>query len=292
MSDLASIVAGKTGLSREHTNNIITLVEGGSTIPFIARYRKELTGSATDEQLREFEEIYLYSRKLLDRKQEVLRLIEERGHLTETLRKAVDTADSLTAVEDIYRPFKEKKSTRAGLAIARGLEPLADLLRGGRLTHDEFLEKAREFIRDDVTTAEEAVKGAQDIVAELYSDNRKERELFREHGRRHGIIEIHAGKSFDSKGVFARFDGQSEKIAWMPSHRYLAVMRGVGEKQLTAKIRIDTDRTLENIRRYWIPREARSSKDQLFDALKDGLKRLLIPSIERELHAELKERSD
>ena len=292
MDKLIYEVARKTGITGNHIRNIIRMVEDGSTIPFIARYRKEFTGGATDEQLRDFEAAYQYSRKLLARKQEILRLIEERGHLDDSIRTALDAADSLTVLEDIYRPYKEKKRTRAGLAIARGLEPLADALCGGRLTTEDFLKMAAEYVGGDIACVDEAVSGAQDIIAERFSDNRKEREFFREHARRHGVLEMKAGKSFDPKGVYARFDGQSEKIARMPSHRYLAVMRGVAEKQLIAKIRVDIERTLENIRRYWIPRDAKSSWELLFLALKDGLKRLLLPSIEREMHAELKERSD
>jgi protein Tex len=292
MDELIRTIAAKTGIAVDHVRNIIGMVEDGATIPFIARYRKELTGGATDEQLRAFDESYQYSRKLLARKQAILRLIEERGHISDAIRKALNEADSLTVLEDIYRPFKEKKSTRAGVAIARGLQPLADALRSGKLSTDEFLAKARDYVGGDVKSVEAAVAGAQDIIAERFSDNQKERELFRNHARRNGALETKAGKSFDPKGVFGRFDGQSEKIAWIPSHRYLAVMRGVAEKHLVVKIRIDSERALENIRRYWIPRDAGSSRNMLFDALADGLKRLLTPSIEREMHSELKERSD
>ena len=292
MNKLINAVARKTGITDNHIRNIIQMVEGGSTIPFIARYRKELTGGATDKQLRDFDVAYRYSRKLLARKQEILRLIEERGHLDESIRSALNAADSLTMLEDIYRPYKEKKRTRAGLAIAHGLEPLADILCSGRLSTDDFLKMAAGHVRGDITGIDDAISGAQDIIAERFSDNQKERKFFREHARRHGVLEIKAGKSFDPKGVYARFDGYSEKIARIPSHRYLAVMRGVAEKQLIVKIRVDIERALENIRRYWIPRGAKSSRELLFIALKDGLKRLLLPSIEREMHTKLKERSD
>jgi uncharacterized protein len=292
MNTLIDAVARKTGLAANHIRNIVQMVEDGSTIPFIARYRKELTGGATDEQLRDFETAYGYSRKLLARKQEILRLIEERGHLDESVRSAVAAADSLTVLEDIYRPYKEKKRTRAGLALARGLEPLADALSGATLTTAEFLKMAAGYAGGETAGIAEAVSGAQDIIAERFSDDRKERGWLREHARRHGLLEITAAKSFDPKGVYARFDGHSEKIARLPSHRYLAVMRGVAEKQLTVKMRVDMERALENIRRYRIPGNAKSSWELLYAALKDGLKRLLLPSIEREIHAELKERSD
>jgi uncharacterized protein len=292
MNTLINAVALKTGLAANHIRNIVQMVEDGSTIPFIARYRKELTGGATDEQLRDFETAYGYSRKLLARKQEILRLIEERGHLDESVRSAVAAADSLTVLEDIYRPYKEKKRTRAGLALARGLEPLADALSGATLTTAEFLKMAAGYAGGETAGIAEAVSGAQDIIAERFSDDRKERGWLREHARRHGLLEITAAKSFDPKGVYARFDGHSEKIARLPSHRYLAVMRGVAEKQLTVKMRVDMERALENIRRYRIPGNAKSSWELLYAALKDGLKRLLLPSIEREIHAELKERSD
>lgn len=286
------LLAQKTTLKPDNVKNILHLLGEGATVPFIARYRKEMTGGATDEQLREFYDAYEYSKKLLERRAEILRLIEERGKLDESLQKSIEQAQTLTELEDLYRPYKEKKSTRAGKAIARGLEPLADMLEEAGLTAEELLTEAEHFINEEVLTAEEAIRGAQDIVAERYSDDRREREVVRNRARWHGVLEVKPAKGFDPKGVYAGYREHREKIAFIPSHRYLAVMRGVREKQLAVKIVLDTDRVLENIRRHRVPKYAKSSSEMLFTALKDGFTRLLLPSIEREMHAELKERAD
>jgi len=292
MNNLISILSNKTKLKTVHVQNILQLLEDGATIPFIARYRKEMTGGASDEQLREFEEVYSYSKKLLERKGEILRLIEERGHLDEKIRAGVEGASTLTALEDIYRPYKEKKNTRAGVAIARGLEPLADVLQSCLLSLEAFGSRAEGFIKGDVATVDEAIGGAQDIVAERYSDDAKEREILRNQFRRSGVLEVKPGKAFDPDGVSVHYQDHREKIAFIPSHRYLAIMRGVREKQLSVKLALDRERIEENIRRVKIPRQARSSAELLFAALKDGLSRLLLPSLEREMHKELKARAD
>ncbi|MBU8913481.1 MAG: helix-hairpin-helix domain-containing protein, partial [Spirochaetales bacterium] len=285
-------LAEKTGIDPGHVQNILTLLSEGATIPFIARYRKERTGGATDEQLRAFQEIYDYSRKLTDRKEEVLRLIEERGHLNASLRDQIEHADSLTAVEDLYRPYKQKRNTRAGVAIAKGLEPLADLLLSARLSSGEFLKRAGEFVGGEVGSADEAATGAGDIVAERYSDDPKEREILRKLAWKNGNLRTRKGKEFDPKGVYARYVDHSERASSVPSHRYLAIMRAVKEKQLGIKIDLDLEPVLRGIRQDWIRPGSGSSAGLLMEALEDGLKRLLFPSIEREIHSELKRRSD
>jgi protein Tex len=179
MNSLNELISQKTGLTLKTVANILKLLEEGSTIPFIARYRKEMTGGATDEQLREFESIYGYSKKLLERKEEVSRLISERSELSGDLRTRLNNAQSLQEVEDIYRPYKEKKNTRASVAIAAGLEPLADLLERAQLELGEFSKRAESFVKGSITSREEAIKGAQDIVAERYSDDPRERDYWR-----------------------------------------------------------------------------------------------------------------
>ncbi len=251
-----------------------------------------MTGGADDEVLREFESVYVSAKKLLERKEEVSRLIAERATLSEAIKKSIDEADSLRALEDIYRPYKEKKNSRAATAIENGLTPLANMLEKAVLTAVEFKSKAKEFVKGSVISVDEAVQGAQDILAERYADMPKEREAIRANMLRHGVLEIKKTKSFDENGVFKNFVGKSEKVAYIPSHRYLAVMRGVNEKELSVKITIDVERLEQNIKEYKIPRNASSSKELLFEAYKDGLKRLLLPSLEREVHAELKERAD
>jgi uncharacterized protein len=295
MQDLITLLTKKTALKKEHIVNILKLLEEGSTIPFIARYRKEMTGGADDEVLRDFETIYISSKKLLERKEEILRLIGERATLTEALKKSIEEAQSLRVLEDIYRPYKEKKNSRALTAVENGLTPLADILEGAKLSLEELLPHAKSFVQGDIESEEEAIKGAQDILAERYADLPKEREAIRNTMMRQGILEIKRTKNFDENGTFKNFgakDTKGEKIAFIPSHRYLAVMRGVKEKELSAKITIDTQGIEENIKQYKIPRNASSSKELLFEAYKDGLKRLLLPSIEREVQTELKEKAD
>ncbi|MFA7499405.1 MAG: Tex family protein [Sulfurimonas sp.] len=292
MNNLINLLTQKTALKREHIENILKLLDEGATIPFIARYRKEMTGGADDEVLREFESIYMSAKKLLERKEEISRLIAERATLSEAIKKSIEEADSLRILEDIYRPYKEKKSSRAATAIENGLTPLADILEKARLTTSEFSSKAKEFVKGNINSANEAVQGAQDILAERYADMPKERESIRNNMLRHGVLEIKKTKNFDENGTFKNFEGKSEKVAYIPSHRYLAIMRGVKEKELSVKISIDIEKIEANIKEYKIPRHASTSKELLFEAYRDGLKRLLLPSLEREVHVELKERAD
>ncbi|MDP2079206.1 MAG: Tex-like N-terminal domain-containing protein, partial [Sulfuricurvum sp.] len=242
MTPLITLLHEKTGISKSNIESILKLLDEGSTIPFIARYRKEMTGGATDEQLRDFETVYAYSKKLLERKEEIMRLILERGTLTSELRTRIEAAQTLQVLEDIYRPFKEKKNTRAAAAIAAGLEPLADMLQSGRLEMAEFKRKAQEYVKNSVKSIDEAIKGAQDILAERYSDDPKERDYWRKQLEGYSSFEIKAAKGLKEDGLFAKLAGKSERIGSIPSHRYLAIMRGVSEKELTVKITHEMDR--------------------------------------------------
>jgi len=291
-STLLSLLASKISLKKEHIQNILTLLEEGATIPFIARYRKEMTGSADDEILREFEVIYVSAKKLVERKEEVSRLISERATLSESIQKSIDKAQTLRALEDIYRPFKEKKSSRATIAMANGLTPLANKLQAASLSLEAFQREAKHFINKNVRSIDEAIKGAQDILAERYAELPREREAIRNTMLRFGTMQIKKTKKFQENGVYKNLASKSEKVAYIPSHRYLAIMRGVKEKELSVKINIDIPRVQENIKEYKIPRNAQSSKALLFEAYADGLKRLLLPSIEREVQSDLKERAD
>ena len=292
MQSLIELLAKKTSLKKEIISNILKLLEEGATIPFIARYRKELTGGADDETLRTFEDIYNSTKKLLERKEDIKRLIHERATLTHEILQSIDEAQNMRVLEDIYRPYKEKKSSRASLAIVNGLEPLANILQSAKITQAEFTKVAKTFVKGAVKSIAEAIQGAQDILAERYADDAKEREAVRNMMARYGSLEIKKAKSFNEKGVFVNFVEKSEKVAYIPSHRYLALMRGVNEKELSVKISVDTERLEQNIKNYKIPRSASDLHVNLFEAYKDGLKRLLLPSIEREIHAELKEKAD
>ena len=282
----------KTKLKPAYITNILKLLDEGATIPFIARYRKEMTGGASDEVLREFETVYLSAKKLLERKAEVERLITQKGVLTDAIRKSIASAESLRVLEDIYRPYKEKKSSRAATAMANGLKPLAYTLQSGRLSLNDFKAEAKFFVKGRVTSVDEAIKGAQDILAERYADQPREREAIRNSMLRFGTIEAKKAKGFNERGMYVNFMKHSEKVAYIPSHRYLAIMRGVKEKELSVKVTLDIGRIEENIKKYKIPATASSSKELLFASYKDGLKRLLLPSIEREVQAGLKEKAD
>ncbi len=292
MTPLINHLTQKTGISKNNIESILKLLEEGSTIPFIARYRKEMTGGASDEQLRDFETIYAYSKKLLERKEEVRRLIQERGVLSAELSTLINAAQTLQVLEDIYRPFKEKKNTRAASAIAAGLEPLANILQSGRLELAEFKKKAGEFVKGTIKTVDEAVQGAKDIVAEAYSDDAREREHWRKQLLDYSSFEIKGTKTLKEEGLFAKLAGKSERISSIPSHRYLALMRGVDEKELSVKISHDIQRVESSIKQFRLPRNAKGSNEILLEAYLDGFKRLLFPSLEREIHSTIKERSD
>ncbi|WP_041958699.1 Tex-like N-terminal domain-containing protein [Sulfurospirillum arsenophilum] len=292
MNPLIPILVQKTGIAKENIINILKLLEEGSTIPFIARYRKEMTGGASDEQLREFDSIYAYAKKLHDRKEEILRLIAEKVVLSDEVKKAVEKAKTLQELEDIYRPYKEKKNTRAALAIAAGLSPLADVLERAELELEAFEKKAQSFVNEKVGSVKEAIAGAQDIIAERYSDDAKEREYWRSQLHDYASFEIKATKTLKPDGLYAKLAGKAERIASIPSHRYLAMMRGVSEKELHVKILHEMERVESAIERYRIPRNARSSKSYLLEAYLDGFKRLLFPSLEREIHVLIKEKAD
>ena len=292
MQNLITLLSQKTALKENQISNILKLLNEGSTIPFIARYRKEMTGGATDDELRDFHEVYLSTMRLIERKEEIVKLLSERGLLTPQLRTQITDAKTITELEDIYRPYKEKKNTRASTAIKNGLEPLANLLQSAKLDKKAFENSAKKFVKGSVKSSDEAIKGAKDILAERFSDNPKERNIVREMTLKHGSLEVKAGKEFDERGVYKNYKSHTERVAFVPSHRYLAIKRGEKEKQLSVKITIDSQRYLDTLKRYKLRDHMGSSKEILFEAYKDGFKRLLFPSIEREVSAIIKERSD
>lgn len=292
MQNLITLLTQRTSLKSEYITNILKLLDDGSTIPFIARYRKELTGGASDEVLRDFETIYLGAKKLLERKEEIKNLIIQRATLTPAIEQSIDEAQTLTVLEDIYRPYKESKNTRASEAIKNGLQKLSDTIALAKMSQSELFPHAKKFINENIKTADEAITGAKDILAQNYADNPKEREVIRNTMLKHGSLEVKKAKEFDENGLYKNFVGKSEKVAYIPSHRYLAIMRGIKEKQISAKITIDLERIEQNIKNYKIPRYASDLKEILFSAYQDGLKRLLLPSIEREVHQELKLKAD
>ena len=292
MQDIITLLSQKTPLKPIQIKNILSLLDQGDTLPFIARYRKEATGGVDDEVLRDFYDTYLMVKRVVERKEEIINILIERELLTPSLKEILNRATSLSEVEDIYLPFKEKKNSRYTIAIENGLEPLAKILINGKLSNDAFKKEAKRYLNSSVKTIEMAIKGSQDIVAQLYADTPKERALIRDMLQKYGMIEVKATKNFEEKGSFKNYKLHSEKIAYLPSHRYLAIRRGEKAKELSVKLTIDTTRYLETLQRYKLKEWMGSSKIFLFEAYQDGFKRLLFPSIEREVASLLKTKSD
>ena len=266
------------------------MLDEGNTVPFIARYRKEKTGGLSDEVLRKFSERLTYLRNLDERKADVSRLIEEQGKLTEEITEALGKAETLTEVEDIYRPYKPKKRTRATIAKEKGLEPLANLILEGAFKGD-LLQEASKYIDEEkgVEKAEDAVSGALDIIAEGISEEAKYRKFIRELVMREGLIES-KGSSEETTPYEMYYD-YSEEVRKIPPHRILAINRGEKEKILSVKITIGEDKIISYLERE-ILKGNEVSDEQLKLAIRDAYKRLIFPSIEREIRSELTDKGE
>ena len=296
--DLISIINQKTGMEIWVIKNIIQLLDEGNTIPFIARYRKEMTKGASDEQLRDFYELYSYTKNLEARKQDVIRLIEEKGLMTDELRLQILSAETLARVEDLYRPFKEKKNTKATIAKAKGLEPLAQILAKAELSKEDFETEAQKFVKDtgdaktSVKNGAEAIQGAKDILAEAVSDHADLRAEIKQFEEVNAKLQTKATKTFEENGVYKIYKDYNKKLAEMPSYAYLAVSRAEKEKQLSVGIEFSQSKISEFSTRFFVPQKANSSVEYLHEAIEDGLTRLLLPSIERELRSDKKRWAD
>ena len=279
-------------------SNIIQLLDEWNTIPFIARYRKEMTKGATDEQLRDFFELYSYTKNLEARKEDILRLIDEKGLLTPELKQQILEAETLARLEDLYRPFKEKKNTKATIAKAKGLEPLAKILAKAQLSKEEFEAEAEKYIKDtgdqktSVKSVQEAIQWAKDIVAEEVSDHADLRAKIKEFEELNAILFTKATKTFEENWVYKIYKEYQKKLSEIPSYAYLAVNRAEKEKQLSIKLQFSAEKISEFSSHFFIPQNPNSSLEYLKEAIDDGLERLLLPSIERELRADKKRRSD
>lgn len=298
MADLIQIISKKVGISPTIVRTIVQLLDEGNTVPFIARYRKELTEWATDEQLRDFNDMYTYTRNLEARKADVIRLIEEKWLMTDELRKQIMEADTLARVEDLYRPFKEKKNTKATIAKAKGLEPLYEILAKAELSKESFEAEAEKFVRDtgDVKTSvknkEEAIQWAKDILAEAVSDHADLREAIKSREENTSVLVCKATKTFDEKWVYKIYQNYSKKISDMPSYAYLAVTRAETEKQLQVKMDFSHDKIREETTKYFFPKNHGTCICYVQEACEDGLHRLLLPSLEREIRSDKKRRAD
>lgn len=274
-----------------YVRNVLKMIEEGNTIPFIARYRKEETGGMSDEVLREFEQILKQYTNLLQRKEEVARLIDEQGKLTEELLNDIRLAETLSKVEDIYRPYKGKKKTRGSEARRKGLEDLSKYILAGN-SLENILKKAEEFLTEEVETIEDAITGAKDIIAEDISDSADIREIVKNVYNKEAEIISTKGKEEDERQIYKMYYDFKDTISKIPSHRYLAITRGEIEKKLDVKLVLDEEKLVQDIIKEVIIENNNISFEYIEEIVKDAFKRLIKPSVEREIRQEVKERSD
>ena len=285
--NISEILRKEFSLKNEQVENVIKLIDEGNTIPFIARYRKEMTGEMSDVILRQFNDRLTYLRNLQSRKEDVQRIIEEQGKLTEEIIKNLAKSNTLQEVEDIYAPFKQKKRTRATIAKEKGLENLALLILEKNIENIDS--EAEKFIDEEkkVLSVEDALKGANDIIAEIISDNAEIRKHIRENALKYGVIVTKNTK--DEKSVYDMYYDFSERVSNMASHRVLAINRGEKEEFLKVKLEIDNDRILKYIENQYINKNNFKNKEIIVSAIEDAYKRLIFPSIEREIRNHLTE---
>ena len=289
--DILQRITQEFNLKEHNVKNIVSLLDEGNTIPFIARYRKELTGHIDDQVLREFADRLEYLRNLEKRKEDVEKNITEQGKITDEIIQALANAETLTEVEDIYRPFKQKKSTRATVAIEKGLEPLAQILIAQDIKSGDLLELAKPYVNEEkqVLTEEDALSGARDIIAEWVSDNAELRKKLRKIYSKNGILySKKTKKEGDEALVYENYADYSEPVSKIKSHRILAINRGEDEEFLKVKVEIDKDFAIRVCETFYV-KENSITTEQVKLAVADAYDRLIKPSIEREVRNELTE---
>lgn len=282
-------LASEFGLRLDYAGNIIELIDEGNTIPFIARYRKEMHGSCDDQVLRDFADRLKYLRNLNEEKEKVQKVITEQGKWTDELAKALSDAMTLTEVEDIYRPYKPKRKTRASVAISKGLEGLADILQAQSKSF-VIMDEAQKYIKEDVPTVEEAIQGAKDIVAERISDSAELRKELREILAEKGVINCTLLEN-ENNLTYETYAGFKQEVKNLPSHRILAINRGENEKCLKVEITIDEKLMFDVINHHF--KKNNLDTDALMEeTIRDSYDRLLFPSLERECRSNLTDRAD
>ena len=287
-NEIISEIENNLNIKNSQIEAVLKLLEEGSTIPFIARYRKEATGALDEEQIRSISEVYEYQVNLLKRKEDVIRLIDEKGMLTDDIKDNIMKCSKLVEVEDIYRPYKEKKKTKATEAIKNGLEPLAKIIMSFKKV--DIKKIAESYLNDNIKTVEDAVQGAKYIIAEWVSDNAFYRKYIRNNMKNNGVIHTKLKKGAeDSSKVYEMYYDYEEKLKYIKPHRVLAINRGEKEGILTVSITIDNDYVLSFLDSKIIKEGNEESTEIVKDAIRDSFKRLILPSIEREVRAELKE---
>ena len=291
--DMLNLLASELNLKTIQIKNTVELLDAGNTVPFISRYRKEVTGSLDENQIRSIEERMNYLRTLEARKETILKSIEEQGKLTPELKEKIEKAVKLQEVEDLYLPYKPKKRTRATIAREKGLEPLAQLILKQEIAEGDPLQFAAAYINEekDVNSAEEALQGAMDIVAEIVSDDAEVRKVIRELTFKNGLLQSQ-GKKVEGRTEYETYYEFSEPAMKIPAHRILAINRGENESVLRVSVVVETEKLVESIEKMYISNRQSIFVDYLQEAIQDSYGRLIAPSIERELRAALSEKAD
>ena len=289
--NIIQAIAAELKVQLSQVENTLSLLAEGNTVPFIARYRKEATKGLDEEQIFYIQKQYEYQQKLAERKENVLKLIEEQGKLTEEIKQSVIECTKLSQVEDIYRPYAQKKKTRATTAIKNGLQPLADWMLA--LPTEGSLEaEAEKYLSETVPTVEDAIQGAKDIIAEVVSDNAKQRWAFKDTIMQAGVLQTKLKKdAVDENKVYEMYYDRSEKISQLADHRIMAIDRAEKEKVITVSFVFDDEQLKKNALKTLLKGQTTIVEDVLYEAVVDGCDRLLFPSIEREIRSELSERA-
>ena len=291
-ADIIKGISTNLSIKVSSVEAVLKLLEEGNTIPFIARYRKEMTGALDEEQIRSINEVYEYQVNLLKRKEDVIRLIDEKGLMTDELKEKIMNATKLVEVEDLYRPYKEKKKTKATEAIKNGLEPLAKMIMSFP-TKGNIDSLVSKFINENVKTKEDAITGAGYIIAEYISDNASYRKWIRNYTYKNGIIVTKVKKDNpDENKVYEMYYEYAEKVREIKPHRILAINRAENEKVLTVNIEIDRDEVISFLEKKVIKDEKSFVTEIVKDSIKDSYKRLIEPSIEREIRSDLTEKAE
>lgn len=283
-------ISNELNIKTEQVKTVLKLLEEGNTIPFIARYRKEATGALDEEQIRKINEVYEYQVNLLKRKEDVIRLIDEKGLLTDEIKNNIMNAKKLVEVEDIYAPYKEKKKTKATEAIKNGLEPLAKIIMSFPTTFND--ESVKKFLNDNVKTIDDAITGAKYIIAEWISDNAYYRKWIRSYFFKNGVITSKLKKKdADANKTYEMYYDFTEPVKHIKPHRVLAINRGENEKILSVNIEVNNEEVLSYLESKIIKKDS-PVKPYVIDAIKDSYKRLIFPSMEREIRSELTSQSE
>lgn len=292
-TDIIKQIGKDLNIKERQVEVVLNLLKEGNTVPFIARYRKEATGSLDEEVIRSINEVYEYQVNLLKRKEDVIRLIDEKGMLTDELKEEILKCQKLVEVEDLYRPFKEKKKTKATEAIKNGLEPLANMIM--EFKNRDIKKEAKSFLNDKVTSMEEAIEGAKYIIAEAISDNAEYRKYIRENIVKFGIITSKVKKKaqeLDQAKTYEMYYDYSEAIKSIKPHRVLAINRGEKEGILSVNIDVDFSYIINYLEKKVIKKSNTSEEIYVKEAILDSYKRLIFPSVEREIRSELKETAE